>query len=294
MWSTPATRRTCSTCATTSSTVACGRGWSSSHARANRAKAVRSRGSIPSSRAACAASARHRAHAGDTKAGTNVTMHTPPLPGSAASTSSGTLRGTSQTARAEECEKITGASLTRSAARIVSAETWERSTSMPSRFISLTTSSPNGDSPPTCGWSVAESAQGTLVLWVRVRYRTPSAYIIRRVPSEQSIEWPPSMPMSEAIFPDANTSSTSSAVRARVPPSQGAQRAVERRAAPQALERGDLPGREHLHHLAGGARQRARVGAPGHHGGDRVDLFQRGRHGVVTLQAAGYEHRPEL
>ena len=96
-------------------------------------------------------------------------MQTPPLPASRASTSSGTLRGWSHTARAEECEKITGASVTSSASRMVSADTCERSTSMPSRFISRTTSRPNGESPPSTGSSVAESAHGTLSLWVRVR-----------------------------------------------------------------------------------------------------------------------------
>ena len=40
---------------------------------------------------------------------------------------------------------------------------------MPMRFISRTTSTPNADSPPTAGSSVAESAQGTLLLWVSVR-----------------------------------------------------------------------------------------------------------------------------
>ena len=57
--------------------------------------------------------------------------------------------GDAQTARAEECEKITGARETRMASAIVSAETWLRSTSIPSRFISRTTCSPNGDSPPS-------------------------------------------------------------------------------------------------------------------------------------------------
>ena len=62
------------------------------------------------------------------------TWPSPPrrCPGSSASTSSGMLRGWSHTARAEECEKITGASLTRSASRMVDAATCERSTSMPS------------------------------------------------------------------------------------------------------------------------------------------------------------------
>ena len=85
-----------------------------------------------------------------------------------ASTSSGTLRGWSQTARAEECEKITGASVTRSASRMVEGATWERSTSMPSRFISRTTSSPKALRPSWRGVSVAESAQSMVSLWVSV------------------------------------------------------------------------------------------------------------------------------
>ena len=63
---------------------------------------------------------------------------------------------------------MTGARETRIASAIVSAETWLRSTSMPSRFISRTTSSPNGDSPPSAGVSVAESAHGTFLLCVSV------------------------------------------------------------------------------------------------------------------------------
>ena len=56
---------------------------------------------------------------------------------------SGTLRATSVRARADEWEKITGASDTRIASSMVSIEVWDRSTSIPSRFISRTTSSPN-------------------------------------------------------------------------------------------------------------------------------------------------------
>jgi hypothetical protein len=67
------------------------------------------------------------AHSWDTKPGTNVTMATPPLPGSRASTSSGTLRGESHSARAEEWLKITGAAATSSTSRIVSGDTCERS-----------------------------------------------------------------------------------------------------------------------------------------------------------------------
>lgn len=78
------------------------------------------------------------------------------------------LRGWSQIARDEECEKITGAVEVSSASRIVVAATWERSTSMPVRFISRTTSWPKGDRPPTPGSSVAESAHAMLSLWVSV------------------------------------------------------------------------------------------------------------------------------
>ena len=46
---------------------------------------------------------------------------------------------------------------------------------MPSRCISRTTSRPNGGQPAAAGSSVAESAHGTLRLWVSVMYRTPSS-----------------------------------------------------------------------------------------------------------------------
>ena len=109
------------------------------------------------------------AASGFTNLGTNVTMQTPPLSRSDSSTSSGALRGLSQTARADECEKTTGTSEARSASRMVPAETWLRSTSMPMRFISRTTSTPKAERPPSTGSSVAESAHGTLELWVSVR-----------------------------------------------------------------------------------------------------------------------------
>ena len=128
-------------------------------------------------------------------------MHTPPLTVSRRSTSSGTLRGLSQTARALEWEKITGAADTSSAACMVAADTCDRSTSMPSRFISSTTERP-------------KSAQPTLELWVSVMYRTPSENSIRSTPSDPAIEWPPSAPSSDAILPARNASSTSSAVSA--------------------------------------------------------------------------------
>jgi hypothetical protein len=80
--------------------------------------------------------------------GTKVTITTPPFVFSRRRIESGTFRGTSAIARAEEWEKITGASVTFSASLIVAGDTCERSTSMPSLFISRTTSSPNAVSPP--------------------------------------------------------------------------------------------------------------------------------------------------
>ncbi len=100
--------------------------------------------------------------------GTNVTITTPPFCGISARTSSGTFRGTSQRARADECEKMTGARVTRSASCIVAGATCDRSTSMPSRFISRTTSSPNAVSPSCSGCAPAASAHGRLALCVSV------------------------------------------------------------------------------------------------------------------------------
>ena len=58
---------------------------------------------------------------------------------------------------------MTGAFVTPIASAIVSGEVWLRSTSMPSQFISRTTSSPNFDRPPSLTISVPESAHGTLL-----------------------------------------------------------------------------------------------------------------------------------
>ena len=93
---------------------------------------------------------------------------TPPFAGMRRRISSGTLRGWSVTARAPEWEKTTGASVASSASAIVAGETWLRSTSIPSRFISRTTSIPKGVSPSCCGASVAASAQRVVFQWVRV------------------------------------------------------------------------------------------------------------------------------
>jgi hypothetical protein len=96
-------------------------------------------------------------------------MHTPPFAGSAASTSSGTLRGWSVTARQDECVNSTGARVVASASRMVVAATCERSTITPIRFISRTTSRPNALSPPWTGSSVAASAHSVFRLCVSVR-----------------------------------------------------------------------------------------------------------------------------
>ena len=95
-------------------------------------------------------------------------MTTPPFFGMRASTASGTFRTLGVRASAFECEKMTGASVTSSASFIVSAETCEMSTSIPSRFISRTTSSPNFVRPPCRGASVAESAQSLTLKCVSV------------------------------------------------------------------------------------------------------------------------------
>ena len=192
------------------------RDWGLAAAISRRAcpRADSSQGSAPR-RSISAVSSRSQAqHSGETNGDTKVTMHIPRLPGSRARMPSGTLRGWSHRARALECEKMTGASATSSASLIVAGDTWDRSTSMPSRCISRTTARPNSVSPPARGWSVAESAQGTLALWVSVRYRTPSAYSARSTPIEDAMLCPPSAPSSDATRPVAKTRCTSSAVSA--------------------------------------------------------------------------------
>ena len=114
----------------------------------------------PAERAAAIASA----VACDAKPATNVTMHTPPLAGRRRRISSGTLRGTSQMARADEWLKMIGASLASSASAMVLGATCDRSTSIPRRFISRTTSSPKRVRPPCFGSSVAASAHRVVLL----------------------------------------------------------------------------------------------------------------------------------
>ncbi|MNR03384.1 hypothetical protein D3C85_1192740 [compost metagenome] len=155
--------------ATTSSSVALGAGLAAMKASMPALTAAGSPGFRADSRDISAERAAPEARTASLmKPGTNVTMTMPPLAGIWRSTASGTLRGWAVTARADECEKITGAVETRMASVMVSSETWLRSTIMPMRFISLTTCSPNGDRPPHLGASVALSAQVVVLEWVSV------------------------------------------------------------------------------------------------------------------------------
>ena len=89
--------------------MAAGIGCSFSHSGSSLNTASRFAGSWPRPAANALRSVNQSVQSWETKNGTNVTMHTPPLAASRRSTSSGTLRGLSISARAEEWEKITGA-----------------------------------------------------------------------------------------------------------------------------------------------------------------------------------------
>ena len=155
--------------AMTSSIVALGAGLAATQASTPALTAVGSPGFSAVSRVVSAARAAPQARTGSLmKPGTKVTMTMPPLAAIWRSTASGTLRGWAVTACAEEWEKITGASDTRMASTMVSSDTWLRSTIMPRRFISLTTSSPKAFSPFHLGASVPLSAQVVLLEWVSV------------------------------------------------------------------------------------------------------------------------------
>src|SRR3989441_6308724 len=80
---------------------------------------------------------------------------------------SGTSRAWPVSARAEECENMTGARVVWSASDIVASLTWERSTTIPSRFISCTTSRPNAERPRRAV-SVEAVAHERLRQWVSV------------------------------------------------------------------------------------------------------------------------------
>ena len=74
---------------------------------------------------------------------TIITASVLPTPSpTSARTSSGTFLATSNIALAEEWDQMTGARLSFSACRAVASDVWERSISMPSRFISRTSNRP--------------------------------------------------------------------------------------------------------------------------------------------------------
>lgn len=121
-----------------------------------------------SSRITCSMSCVLRADSGWMKLEEKLTITTPRFAAMARRRSSGRLRGCSARAKAELWEAMIGAWDTRRASSTVSRETWETSTSIPRRFISRTTSSPKGLSPPCLGASVDESAQAVVSEWVSV------------------------------------------------------------------------------------------------------------------------------
>src|SRR2546426_3438212 len=77
----------------------------------------------------------------------------------ARSSSSLKLRGWCARARQDECDAITGRVLVANTSQNVASDTWETSTSIPSRFIRATTWRPNELSPPCRSGSVDEPAQ---------------------------------------------------------------------------------------------------------------------------------------
>ena len=114
------------------------------------------------------------ATSGDTNAGTKVTITTPPFFGQPAPGSSRERSADDRPAPGPRSGRRSPAPrATSRAALIVAGETCERSTSIPSRFISRTTSRPNWVSPPCRAQSSAASAQSRVTLWVSVMYRAP-------------------------------------------------------------------------------------------------------------------------
>src|SRR5438046_6945977 len=70
----------------------------------------------------------YRRTASETKPGLKFTMTIPPVLGTSLRIESGTSRAWPVSARAEECENMTGARVVWSASDIVASLTWERST----------------------------------------------------------------------------------------------------------------------------------------------------------------------
>ena len=91
------------------------------------------------------------ATAGLTKALPKATWTTPPFAATFFASPSLMLRSKPGVkCRNAECEAITGTRLSRIASSVAASERWETSTMMPRRFISATTSLPNGLRPFQC------------------------------------------------------------------------------------------------------------------------------------------------
>ena len=112
------------------------------------------------------------------------------------------------------CEKITGARLTAIASRIVSGETWLKSTSIPRRFISPTRQ-PNGTGRRA--WVVGRGVGPFGGLIVGQRHVARAEVVNWRSAARLPPIWrPPSMPISEATRPALWMRTMSAAVCAQL------------------------------------------------------------------------------
>ena len=146
--------------------IACGA--RASHARIESARVAESAPAARNARAQAFMLSPWTRTASETKPGLKFTITMPPLAGTSFKIESGTSRAWSVRARADEWEKMMGAREVWSASDMVTSFTCDRSTSMPSRFISSTTCLPNAESPRRAV-SVDATAQSRLRQWVSVR-----------------------------------------------------------------------------------------------------------------------------
>src|SRR5438034_250913 len=163
--STPATARMCSMWSATCASVAFG--VRAAHAFVESATVIGSAPVARSERIRASMLSSYRRTASETKPGLKFTMTIPPFLGTSLRIESGTSRAWPVSARAEECENMTGARVVWSASDIVASLTWERSTTIPSRFISCTTSRPNAERPRRAV-SVEAVAHDRVRQWVSV------------------------------------------------------------------------------------------------------------------------------
>jgi len=130
-----------------------------------------------------------------TRAG-NVTMHTPSFSAKVARTSSGTLRGWSDSTGGGVAEDPQAAAVTRSACRM----TWQTVREIDKQsepVISRTTSSPNSDNQCRQGRGSPVGPMARLV-WVKVGAHTNAGIMGAGPPAIRAMQWLPSMPNSDA------------------------------------------------------------------------------------------------